>query len=51
MKRGEFYLSMDFIQYWNEELEEMNKNTTSLTDANGNTTFYEYDSPKETGKL
>ena len=26
VKRGEFYLSTDFIQYWNEELEEMNKN-------------------------
>lgn len=26
VKRGEFYLTMDFIEYWDEELEEMNKN-------------------------
>ena len=26
VKRGEFYLLADFIAYWNEELEEMNKN-------------------------
>ena len=26
VKRGEFYLSSDFIQYWDEELDEMNKN-------------------------
>ena len=26
VKRGEFYLSTDFIQYRNEELEEMDKN-------------------------
>jgi hypothetical protein len=26
VKRGEFYLLADFIDYWNEELEEMNKN-------------------------
>jgi hypothetical protein len=26
VKRGEFYLTMDFIEHWDEELEEMNKN-------------------------
>lgn len=26
IKRGEFYLSMDFIEQWNEELREMNEN-------------------------
>lgn len=26
VKRGEFYLTMDFIEYWEKELEEMNKN-------------------------
>ena len=30
VKRVGFNSSMDFIQYWNEELEEMNKNKSSL---------------------
>jgi hypothetical protein len=25
VKRGEFYLTMDFIHYWDEELAQMNK--------------------------
>ncbi|MBU7042230.1 MAG: transposase [Theionarchaea archaeon] len=26
VKRGEFYLSFDFIEYWEKELDDMNKN-------------------------
>lgn len=29
VKRGEFYLSMDFTPQWDEELREMNKNKRS----------------------